>query len=92
MGIIKARVKLSAPPTTGRHLLSMVNCDSGGEKHSLDVWLTERVIAIPVENPCFLLNRLGVLSQVNVTLFHLGDFNIKILTSENVVLLTLFQA
>ena len=75
MGIIVVRIKLSAPPTTeGRHLLSMVNCDSGGEKHSLDVWLTERVIAIPVENPCFLLNRLDVLSQVNVTLFHLGDF------------------
>ena len=62
------------------NLLSMVNCNSGGEKYSLDVWLTERVIAIPVENPCFLLNRLDVLSQVNVTLFHLGDFNMKILT------------
>ena len=75
MGITVARIKLSAPPTTeGRHLLSMVNCDFGGGKHSLDVWLTERVIAIPVENPCFLLNCLDVLSQVNVTLFHLGDF------------------
>ena len=51
MGITVGRIKLSAPPTTeGRHLLSMVNCDFGGGKHSLDVWLTERVIAIPVEN------------------------------------------
>jgi len=55
LGIIKARVKLSAPSTSeGSHLLAWLTVILEG-KHSLDMWLTERVIAIPVENPCFLL-------------------------------------
>ena len=74
LGIIKARVKLSAPSTSeGSHLLAWLTVILEGKTQSGHV-ANRASNRYTSRKPLFFAYRLDILSQVNVTLFFFWRF------------------